>query len=298
MALRPTWKGFLQLSLVSVPVKGYTAISTADSPVRLNQLHAPCHNRIRYQKTCPEHGEVDSSEIVMGYEFEKNRYVIIDADELEQLRTDKDRAVSIDAFIPADSIDPVYYSGKTYYLLPDGAHAQKPYALLQQGMTEENVCGVAQVVISKREQLVLVRPVENLLAMSVLTYDAGIRKPEMFQEELAESKSTAEELKLTRTLLRGLSREDLDLAQYRDVYEERMQQLIESKVEGKELVAPPQPKAPPVINLMDALKASIKTVKLPTQASAAKKTVATKVAASRAKQARVKATAPRKRKSG
>jgi DNA end-binding protein Ku len=106
MAARSSWKGFLQLSLVSIPVKAYTAANSAGSSISLNQLHAECHSRIRYLKTCPEHGEVSKDEIVMGYEYAKGQYVVVDPDELEKLRTESDRSISIDRFVPTSQIDP------------------------------------------------------------------------------------------------------------------------------------------------------------------------------------------------
>jgi DNA end-binding protein Ku len=295
MPPRPTWKGFLQLSLVSIPVHGYTAASSTESPIRLNQLHADCHERIRYVKTCPVHGEVPLDEIELGYEYERGHYVVIDPAEVDQLRTDRDRAVAIDAFVPEEAVSPLHYAGKTYYLLPDGSHAQKPYALVREAMTAERLCGLAQVVISTREQLVLVRPIDGVLAMSILTYDAQLRKPEQFAEELTQPKLSAEELKLTRQLLRGLERDDVDLADYRDEYDDQLRQLVEAKREGKELAAPRSSEPPPVINLMDALKASVKDVKSPARSKTpAKPSAARKIAAKRTQY--VRSTLKKKRR--
>jgi DNA end-binding protein Ku len=111
MPARSSWKGYLKLSLVSVPVKAYTASSSAGG-VSLNQLHEECNSRIRYIKTCPIHGEVESSEIVSGYEFSKGQYVVIDPSEIDKLRPESDKAINVDHFIAASAIDPVYYSGK------------------------------------------------------------------------------------------------------------------------------------------------------------------------------------------
>src|SRR3954462_3977380 len=120
MALRTSWKGFLRLSLVSVPVKAYSAAASGNGRIHLNQLHETCHSRIRYQKVCPLHGEVTSDEIVSGYEYAKGQYVVIDEDELDKLRTPAERAINIDKFVPFSTIDPLYFDGRAYYLLPDG----------------------------------------------------------------------------------------------------------------------------------------------------------------------------------
>jgi DNA end-binding protein Ku len=226
---------------------------------------------------------VDNDEIVMGYEYDKGQYVVIDPDELDKLRSESDKSISVSAFVPADAIDPIYHSGKTYYLVPDGPVGQKAYALLRQGMAEEHLHAVAQVVISNREQLVLLRPIENLLAMTVLEYDAQVKQPAAFEDELAETDASREEVKLTKTLLEALTREDLDLAAYKDVYTEKLTQLIEAKVEGKELVTPPAEEAPQVINLMEALKASVQQVKPPQKVSAAREKPARKMSAAKRK---------------
>src|SRR6185503_12645841 len=118
-----------KLSLVSVPVKGYTA-NVASAEIRLNQLHSECHSRIRYQKICPIHGEVPKDEIVLGYEYAKDKYTIVDPDEIDKLRSENDRAINIEEFIAPDVIDPMYLDGRNYYLVPDTPVGQKPYAVL------------------------------------------------------------------------------------------------------------------------------------------------------------------------
>src|SRR4051794_37626545 len=115
MAPRSTWKGYLKISLVSIPVKAYSATSSSRQ-VALHQLHAECHSRIQYKKTCPIHGEVANDEIVSGYEFAKGQYVVIDPSELAKLRPAGDKSINVDAFVSADRIDPLYHSGTTYYL--------------------------------------------------------------------------------------------------------------------------------------------------------------------------------------
>src|ERR1700674_5406928 len=120
MAARSAWKGFLKLNLVTVPVKAFTATSSGGGEIHLNQLHSVCNSRIQYKKTCPIHGEVPSGEIVSGYEYTKGQYVVVDTDEISKLRSEDDKAITIDTFIAPTVIDPVYYTGKTYYLVPDG----------------------------------------------------------------------------------------------------------------------------------------------------------------------------------
>src|SRR5262245_59549151 len=121
-AFCPSWSGSIRLSLVSVPVKGYTAVEAEKARISLNQLHEECNSRIRYKKTCPIHGEVPNDEIVMGYEYGDDQYAIIDPSEINNLRSERDRSVTVDKFVPPDEIDPMYFTGQTYYLLPDGKH--------------------------------------------------------------------------------------------------------------------------------------------------------------------------------
>src|ERR1043166_9348288 len=257
MAARSAWKGFLKLSLVSVPVKAYTATASEAGEIRLNQLHKECHSRIQYKKTCPVHGEVGTDQIVSGYEYSKGQYVVIDTEELEKLRSEEDKAVKIDVFIEQDTIDPMYLTGRTYYLVPDGPMGQKSYGVVHQAMVDANRWGVAQVVMHNREQLVLLRPVDNLLAMSVLSLEPQITKPSVFSGEVPKVEATDEERNLAKLLIASATPKEFNFAKYKDTYTEKLTQLIEAKVAGKEIVAPPVHEQAQIINLMDALRQSV-----------------------------------------
>jgi DNA end-binding protein Ku len=251
---RPSWSGSIRLSLVSVPVKGYTALEAEKERISLNQLHEECHNRIRYKKTCPVHGEVPNDEIVMGYEYDNDQYAIIEPSEINKLRSERDRAVTIDKFVPPSEIDPIYYSGQTYYLLPDGKQGQKPYAVLHKAMQNEKVVGLAQVVISNREQLVVLRTVGRLLTISMLHYNAAVRPAAAFDEELEDVPVTAEEAKLAKTLIDVTVTKHAELEEYRNLYNERMEALVQAKIEGGEIATiATKESGPPTINIMDAL---------------------------------------------
>jgi DNA end-binding protein Ku len=262
MAARSSWKGFLKISLVSVPVKAYTATASGAS-IALNQLHSVCHSRIKYQKVCPIHGEVPSAEIVSGYEFAKGQYAVIDTDELEKLRTDSDKSINVDQFVSEDEIDTRYLTGACYFLVPDGPVGQKAYAIVRDVMNESQLRGVAQIILFGKEQLVLLQPVEKLIGMFVLRHADEVKQPSAFDDELGDAatvSSTSQELKLTKQLMEGLQESKFDIGKYSDTYTERLTALIQSKVEGKELVTPEATDEPQVINLMDALKASIERV--------------------------------------
>ena len=302
MPPRSSFKGFLRLSLVSVPVKGFTATQTSKE-IRLNQLHAECNSRVKYQKVCPTHGELASDDIVSGYEYAKDQYVIIDPDEIAKIRKESDKSVDVRGFVPADTIDPMYFSGRTYYLVPDGPAGHKPYQLLHDAMKTEGLYAIGSAILSGRQQMVVVRPVDDLLGMTVLIYHAKLKQTSEFDSELKKTKVTKEEAALTKTLIDASTLKDFDFSQFEDPYVNEMTELIELKVEGKEIVAVPEPEEPKIINLMDALKASVENARAGGAEAAKPKTAAKKAAVKKAKvktkmAPSAKAKAARKKKSG
>lgn len=253
---RTSWKGFLKLSLVSVPVKAFT-VSDSSAEVRLNQLHKDCNSRIKYQKICPEHGELKSDNIVSGYEHQKDQYVVVQPDDIDKLRTKSDRAVGIDGFIPVDAIDNRYYAGKAHYLMPDGIAGERPYQLLREGMQKNGVCAIAQVVMSGREQLVVVRVVDRMLVMFGLHYPSKVRKIDDYQSEIEEIEFKDEEVALTDTLIGASKIDEFNFDSYTDTYVAKLKKLIEMKIAGQEIVQAPDHEEPKILNLMDALKKSV-----------------------------------------
>lgn len=256
MAPRTSWKGFLKLSLISIPVKAYTAHETTET-IRLNQLHKDCHQRVKYQKVCPEHGELKSADIVSGYEFSKDEYTVIDPQEIAKLRPESDHAVRIHGFVESSQLDPIYHAGKTYYLTPDGVAGDKPYALLHKGMIDRDVVALAQIVIAGREQLVSLRPTGDLIAVTVLHPHARVRDAAPFEKELNDLEVSAEEVALTETLIQASTLKKFDYSSYKDEYVDRLRELIRLKVEGREIVQAPDAEEPKILNLMDALKRSV-----------------------------------------
>lgn len=253
---RTSWRGFLKLSLVSVPVKAFTVNETSGE-VHLNQLHKACNSRIKYQKICPEHGELNSEQIVSGFEHKKGQYVVVDPEEVDKLRTKTDRAVSIDGFIDAGAVDGIYFAGKAHWLLPDGVAGERPYALLRQGMVKNNVVAIAQVVMSGREQLVMLRPHGNLIVMTGLHYPQRVRKGTELESELAEITLKPEEEALTNTLIAASKVADFKIDSYSDQYVTKLKKLIDMKVAGQEIVQAKDHEEPKILNLMDALKKSV-----------------------------------------
>ena len=269
-AARSVWKGFLQFSLVSVPVKAYTAANSAGGRVQLNQLHAECHSRIKYTKSCPTHGEVPADQIVSGYEFAKGQYVVIDPDELDKLTPPAEKAVTLQNFIRRTDIPDRYFCGRTLYLVPDGLVGQKPYNLLHRVMTESGRVGFAHVVMNGKEKLMLIQPVERLLAMSELAYDQELKKPADFGDEVTTVEVTPDEVKLAKTLTEAMAEDEFDISVYKDTYADNLAALIEAKINGKQVVAPPAEAPPQVINLMEALQRSVEATKKSAAAAGAK----------------------------
>lgn len=262
MASRSVWSGFIRFGLVSVPVKAYTAAASGGGGVSFNQLHKECHSRIKYTKSCPIHGELKSDDIVSGYEFSKGQYVIVDPEEIDKLRTPSEKSIDVKAFIPPELIDTRYYTGKNWYILPDGPAALRPYALLYKTMEEQDLAAFAQIVAGGKEQLLLLRPVSDLLIGSYVSYSEDVKPLDEFKDEAPKVEVSPDELKLAKTLTEAMKNPDFNLAEYKDEFEGKVRQLIESKVQGQQVVAAPQTEAQPqVVNLMDALKASLEQAK-------------------------------------
>jgi DNA end-binding protein Ku len=253
---RASWRGQLRFGLVSFEVQAVNAEIKEKAEVHFHLLHAPDHQRIHFAKVCPKHGEVSSDEIVEGYEYAKGKYVEFDKEELDALRTQCERALTLDAFIRADEIDPIYFDGRMYYLIPSGSGSNEPYALLEAAMERRKKCGIGQVVFSGREQLALVWPHAGVLTMSMLNYDAEIRKPADVKREFTRPETNSRKLHLAEQLIANWDEGKFHFSDYKDRYRQKVKQLIEAKKKGASISSPAE-EEPEVINLMDALKRSV-----------------------------------------
>jgi DNA end-binding protein Ku len=266
MTPRHSWKGHLKLSLVAMPIKAYPA-TTASRDIHFNQLHAACHSRIQYKKVCPRHGEVHQEDIVSGYQFAKGRYVVVDAAELDSVRSSSDKIVRIDAFFAAGELDPLYADAKTYYLLPDGAVAEQAYAVLMHAMRHKQRQAIARLVLNRKEQLFWLRPLDDVLAMTALCYDEQVTKPKAFAKDVPACLPAAGELTLMQTLVDACTPRRFDYALYRDSYTAKLLQLLDAKVSGQAVVTEPVETALPLLNLMEALKKSVAQAQAPLTAA-------------------------------
>ena len=257
MAARPTWKGFLKVSLVTVPVRVYPATDAAAS-LRFNQLHAECQTRIQQKKWCPTHGrEVSKTEIVKGYEFEKGHYVVMAEEDLAKARPESTRVINLLRFVPSSAIDPVHIE-RPYYLVPDGQVAADAFAVLREGM--QGKAGIGKLALSGREYLVAVQPREQGMVMYTLRHAKEVRSMDNI-DELAQVPKTAkaDEVKLARQVI-GNFEGDLDLSEFRDEYQAELRRIIDAKIAGHEVVMPAEEAPTKVVNLMDALRKSLDSV--------------------------------------
>src|SRR5437867_4864680 len=277
MAARPTWKGFLKISLVNIPIRVFPATESSGS-ISFNQLHGECQTRIQQKRWCPHCSrEVPNSEIVKGYEFEKGRYVIMSEEDIDKVRPESTRAIDLVQFADEKAIDPMYVD-RTYYLAPDGGMAADAFAVMREGM--EGKVGIGKLALYGREYLVAVRPHDRGIVMYTLHHAAEIRSIETVEELTAVSSTVKpEEIKLARQVIATFEG-PLNLSDYRDEYREGLQRIIEAKIAGEEIVAPSIETPTKVVNLMEALRKSLDSVsatkKKPAKVAMAKPAAAAK----------------------
>ena len=271
MAARPTWKGFLKISLVSIPIKVFPATESRGA-LSFNQLHAECRTRIQQKRWCPQcNREVPNSEIVKGYEFENGRYVVLSADDFDKVRPESTRVIDLVQFADDSAIDPMYVD-RAYYLAPDGRMAGDAFAVMREGM--KGKVGIGKLALYGREYLVAVKSHERGIVMYTLHHAAEIRSINAV-EELNSVATTVkpEEVKLAKQVIATFEG-PLDLAHYKDEYQEGLKRIIDAKIAGEEIVAPAVEAPARVVNLMDALKKSLDAVstrkKTPAKATVAR----------------------------
>jgi DNA end-binding protein Ku len=274
---RPTWKGFLKVSLVNIPIKVFPATETAGT-IAFNQLHGECRTRIQQRRWCPRcEREVANSDIVKGYEFEKGRYVVLTAEDFDKVRPASTRVIDLVQFADESAVDPMYVD-RTYYLAPDGPMAADAFAVMRDGMQRK--VGIGKLALYGREYLVAVRPHGRGIVMYTLHHAAEIRGAGAIEELAAvPAAAKAEEVKLAKQIIE-MFEGPLDLTTYKDEYRDGLQKIIDAKIAGEEVVAPSVEAPPRVVNLMDALKKSLEAVstarKKPAKVSAARRSVARK----------------------
>ena len=255
--MRSIWKGHIRFSLVTIPIRIYSAVDSEEA-IRFNQLHKEDNGPVGYEKKCKKCGKtLAADEIVKGYQFEPEQYVIVSPEDLEKVKLKSTKVIEIEGFIDAGEVHPTLYDSP-YFAGPDGLVAAKTYSLLTQALQASGKVGVGKVVLRDREEVVMIAPLEGGLVLYKLRNPEELRRmgdvPQLEQKEVKQ-----EELKLSISLVESMasSLKELDL---KDRYRDALRELIESKIAGREVVSVPEEQKP-VVDIMTALKQSIERTK-------------------------------------
>ena len=240
----------ISFGLVAIPISMYTA--TQDNDIHFNQLHKDDQSRVRYKKTCAHCGkELISEDIIKGYEYDKDQYVVVSEEEIEKIKTEKEKSIQILHFAQLNQISPVYYD-KTYQAVPDKG-GEKAFELLRSALMGEQKIAIGKTVMGTKDTLMAIIPRENGVLISTMFYQDDVKD---LQKSYDIPQPNEQELKMAQVLINSM---DTPFApsQYKDEYQDRLKELIETKIAGKDVVAVSSEEPAKVINLMDALKASI-----------------------------------------
>jgi DNA end-binding protein Ku len=260
MAPRASWKGYLRLSLVSCPVRLYPATSAGER-ISFNQLHKDTHNRINMKPVDPELGLVERADLVRGYEYEPKKYIIIEDGDLESVRIESNHTMNIEAFVDAAEVD-VLYQDAPYYLAPDGAMAEETFVVLREAMRRAGKLAMARLVLSTRERVVTIAPREKGMFVCTLRNPNEVRGTSAYFDAIPDLQPDAEMLDLAGRLIEQKTAA-FDPKAYEDRYEAALMTMIREKLKGHKPIIAEAPERGNVVNLMDALKASLGQAKPP-----------------------------------
>ena len=293
MAPRSTWKGYLKLSLVSCPVKLFPATSSSER-IAFNQLHKDTHNRINMKPVDPELGLVERSDLVKGYEYEDKQYIIIEESDLESVRIESNHTMNIEAFVDDDSVD-VMYQDAPYYLAPDGAMAEETFVVLREAMRKSGKLAIARLVLSSRERVVTIGVRDTGMVVCTLRNPSEVRGTADYFKDIPVGKPEPEMLELAEKLIeqKVTAFEPKD---YEDRYESALMQMIKEKLKGHKPIVAAAPERGNVINLMDALKASLGQSKPPARSKGKPEPVAAKTPAKAAANLKTAIKTPARKK--
>jgi DNA end-binding protein Ku len=260
MAPRSTWKGHLRLSLVSCPVRLYNAVSRSEK-VSFNLLHKDTHNRIQMKPHDPELGAVERDDLVKGYQYEKDQYVVFTDEDFDKVQIESSKAIVIEKFVDAKDVDPIYFDSP-YYVAPDGAVAEETFRVIQWAMREKRKVALSRVVLSQRERLIaLMCRDEGFLMMTLRTADE-VRDSKEYFTDIEDEEPEQEMLELAERLIEQKSAK-FDPSEFHDRYQDALLEMVKAKVKGQEPVIAQAPERGKVINLMDALRRSLGDEKPP-----------------------------------
>jgi DNA end-binding protein Ku len=258
--MRTTWNGSVSFGLVNIPVGLAPATKSAarQSDVSFRMLHRECATPIKQKRFCPVHErDVESDELVRGWEVAKGQFVIVEDADLEAIeQRDTSRSIEIGRFVQLEEVDPIYFD-RTYFLVPSGAEAaRRPYVLLLEAMKEAKVAGLGRFVLAGKEKLCLIRPMGDALALETLFVNEDVKDHAEIDDAVSGAEVRAPELDLAKQIIASLAA-PFDPAELRSEYRESLREVLEAKLAGHEIEMP-EPEAPtPVVDLMEALRASV-----------------------------------------
>src|SRR5882757_6713342 len=257
VAPRAYWKGYLKLSLVSCPVALFSASSEREK-ISFNQINKKTGNRIRYRKVDAETGdEVDSSDIVKGYEVGKGQYIEIEPEELEAIAIESKRTIEIDEFVPKKEIDELYLN-TPYYIVPDGEVGQQAFAVIREAIRKEGMVAIGKVVFTSREHIIALEARDKGLLGVTLRYPYEVRKEAEYFDDIPEEKIPKDMLDLASHIVESKAGH-FDPERFEDQYEDALKDLLKKKQSGQKIEAPREREPSKVVNLMDALRRSVET---------------------------------------
>jgi DNA end-binding protein Ku len=256
MAPRPTWKGYLKLSLVSCAVAMYTATSTS-SRIRLHIINRETGNRIRNQAIDAETGDVvEAEDKIKGYEIDKGQYVLLEDEELDEVALESTHTIEIESFVARDEVDEIYLD-ESFYIVPDDEVAYEAFAVIREAMKKTNMVGLGRVVMHRRERLLMLQARGKGIAATALRYKPEVRKEDAYFDEIPATRVPHDMLQLAEHILEQ-KKGHFDPSKFEDRYEDALGALIKAKRAGKEPPTTPTREPSNVINLMDALRRSVK----------------------------------------
>jgi DNA end-binding protein Ku len=275
--MRTIWNGSINFGLVNIPIG--LAVAQQRKDISFRTLHRECGTPIKQKRWCPVHErDVEADELVKGWEFTKGQFVMVEDSDFEAVALQRSQSVDIDRFVSLDDVDPLYFD-RTYYLSPaDGPAQRRPYVLLLRAMQEANVAAIGKFVLWGKENLCLIRPLGDALALETLFFAEDIRPRAEIDDAVGETEVSDPELDMARQLVSSLVGEFVP-EEFENVYRGELRAMLEAKLEGKEITLPEPAPAAPVIDLMDALKQSVaqaKKQRAPAKGASGKKAPARK----------------------
>ena len=251
--MRASWSGMISFGLVNIPIKLYPATRSRD--INFNQLHKDDNGRVRYDKVCKVCGNVlGKDDIIKGYEFRKGQYVTITEEELASVDVKSSKTVEITDFVDADQVDALEFE-RAYYIGP-GENGERAYVLLRQALSDQKQMAIGKITISSREKLAGIRLSGNALVLETMYFNNEINKPEGMDIPAADYEISSSELDLAKVLIEHMSA-PFEPDRYHDEYEAALKNMIQAKIDGEQVAAPPEPQATNVVDIMAALKASL-----------------------------------------